>query len=62
MPFHCRQAETVAIRYRTATLRHFVLAKNCPKARDLEKTSNLQVRDLEMSHCMALSAINPWVM
>ena len=35
---HRRQAEIVAIPYRTATLRHTVLAKNGPKVRDLERS------------------------
>ena len=51
MLFHRRQAETVAIPYRTATIRHTVLAKNGPKVRDLEGVRDLQERDLERSHC-----------
>ena len=35
MLFHRGQAETVAIPYRTATLRHSVPAKNGPKVGDL---------------------------
>ena len=54
MLFHRGQAETVAIPYRTATLRHSVLAKNGPKVGDLERMSDLQVRDLERSHCILM--------
>ena len=50
MLFHRRQDETVAIPYHTTTLHHTVLAKNGPKMGDLERMSDLQVRDLGRSH------------
>ena len=52
MLFHRRQAETVAIPYRAATLRHAVLAKNDSKVRDLEVVRDLHVCDLERIHCI----------
>ena len=50
MLFHRRQAETSD----TAPYRYITSYYSAPKVRDLEKMSDLQVRDLERSHCTGM--------
>ena len=59
MLFHRRQAETVAIPYRTATLHHSVLAKNGPKVgrlRENEQLTGARLREEPLYSSMRMHA------